>query len=61
MYDNIKAYENMGFMKIEEIKPDCFYVLNNVRINKDNLYKEIQNSNKVLRIWDAGKSKYILN
>jgi hypothetical protein len=63
-----ELYENLGFIKISESKPDYKYVTNGVRKNKSNFKKsklntklseslEMKNRN-ILRIWDCGKIKF---
>lgn len=60
--DNCKEsgamYKEAGFLKEEEIKPDYMYVVNNNRKEKSEVSEE--DKNKCNKIWDAGKTKWVL-
>lgn len=51
-------YKEAGFLKEEEIKPDYMYVVNNNRKEKSEVSEE--DKNKCNKIWDAGKTKWVL-
>lgn len=76
---NGKLYEETGFTKDSELKPDYMYVKNKKKFHKfgfrlkafknrsDLIYvenmteKELAELNGYTRIWDAGKTKYVLD
>lgn len=61
-------YYKLGFSKINELKPDYKYILNNKRIHKSRFKKSITKikeseyviQNNLLKIWDSGKLKFEL-
>ena len=64
-------YYNLGFINIDETKPDYKYIINNQRVHKSNFKKsilktELTESNQMKingfnKIWDCGKIKFELN
>ena len=58
----INFYNDYGFFKISETKPDYKYIIKEIRVDKYNLVDINYNEeNSLLRIFDTGKIKYQLN
>jgi hypothetical protein len=56
-YSDGKLYENLGFEKIYDIKPDYKYIVGNFRSHKFNFRKK--DTSNLNKIYDAGKVKYM--
>lgn len=55
-YSNGMLYENLGFKKIKELKPDYSYVVSGIRIHKFNFRNK--DTSNLYKIYDAGKVKF---
>jgi hypothetical protein len=57
-------YENLGFIKIGESKPDYKYLVNDKRVHKSNFKKSItgisESNLDIYKVWDCGKIKFEL-
>jgi hypothetical protein len=57
-------YENLGFIKIGESKPDYKYLVNDKRVHKSNFKKSVtglsENKLDFNKVWDCGKIKFEL-
>jgi hypothetical protein len=57
-------YENLGFIKIGESKPDYKYLVNDKRVHKSNFKKSVTGISEskldLNKVWDCGKIKFEL-
>jgi len=62
MYSNGELYENIGFVKEYDLRPDYYYVVDGKRKHKFNFRGKNEKirmlENKIYKIYDAGKVKY---
>jgi hypothetical protein len=54
-YSDGQLYEKLGFKKDHDLKPDYYYLIDDIRSHKFNHRK---NNQTLIKIWDAGKIRF---